>query len=110
MRYLNLSRVYMRVTRTEFYEILDLIKDDISRDDSTSRDGVGPEEQLVITLRQDISYSNLIEFTPTNFNFNGVMLRKDIPSFPDRKVLTDFGPVLAGSGRTLTLTSSGRVY
>ena len=41
----------MRVTKSEFNELFELVKDDIARDNSTSREGIGAKEQLVITLR-----------------------------------------------------------
>ena len=52
----------MRVTKTEFYEIFDMVKDELSRDNSTSREGIGAKEQLVITLRYFTIFLILLVF------------------------------------------------
>ena len=42
---------FMRVTKQHFYNVLQLIGKDISKDESSSRPGISAKEKLVVTLR-----------------------------------------------------------
>ena len=43
----------MRVNKTQFHELLELIREDISTEDSMARDGISAETKLMITLRYE---------------------------------------------------------
>ena len=42
---------FMRLSKSQFFEVLGLIEDDISTDNSTSRDGIPAKEKFMVTLR-----------------------------------------------------------
>ena len=47
----NEFKSFMRLTKSQFNQVLDLIKNDISSDGSISREGILAKEKLVVTLR-----------------------------------------------------------
>ena len=47
----NEFKSFMRLTKSQFNQVLDLIKNDISSDGSIFREGILAKEKLVVTLR-----------------------------------------------------------
>ena len=53
-------RRYCRLTRPQFYELHEIIKDDIRKQDTTFRRPIGTEERLIVCLRQALHFILLL--------------------------------------------------